>query len=299
MQKLFVHTLGLLLTAALFGFCNAGKPDLSTPANHQAALDSLPYDLQNPALTINFVSEALKEISGLSPSDSPGIFLAIADERGEVFIVEGERGGKVKRQILFREKGDFEGVELAEKSIWAVKSDGDLFELYDWKKEQPTVNEYKTPLKKSDDVEGLTYDPWRKSLLLACKQNPDSSGLRRIWSFSLKSKTMDTLPVYTVDPIEVNKLLAYAETEKQDFFSPSAIALHPKTKDVYLISTALKRLVVLDYASGKIKHVNRLDKKLLPQPEGLSFDQAGNLFIGSEGKKGEGLLLKFEYKGNK
>lgn len=299
MQKLFVHTFGLLLTAALFGFCNAGKPDLATQAAQQPAADSLPYDLQNPSLTINFVAEALKEISGLSPGDTPGLYLAIADERGEVFIIEGERGGRVIRQILFREKGDFEGVELAGKSIWAVKSDGDLFELSDWKKAQPTVREYKTPLKKSNDVEGLAYDPWRKCLLLACKQNPDSATVRQVWSFDLKSKTLNSSPSYTIDPIEVNKWLAYGNSEKQDFFSPSAIALHPLTRDVYLISTALKRLVVLDYNSGKIKHVNRLDKKLLPQPEGLAFDQAGNLFIGSEGKKGEGLLLKFDYKGNK
>jgi uncharacterized protein YjiK len=299
MQKLFVHTFGLLLAAALFGFCNAGKSDVTVQVPLQPPNDSLPYNLQNPALTINFVEEALKEISGLSPSDTPGIFLAIADERGEVFFIDGERGGRVKRQILFREKGDFEGIELAGKSIWAIKSDGDLFELSDWKKGQPAVSEYKTPLKKSDDVEGLTYDPWRNCLLLACKQNPDSSGIRQIWSFDLKSKTLGSAPVYSVDPLEVNKLLAYSDNEKQDFFSPSAIALHPKTKDVYLISTALKRLVVLDYKSGKIKHVNRLDKKLLPQPEGLLFDEAGNMFIGSEGKKGEGLLLKFMYNGNK
>jgi uncharacterized protein YjiK len=299
MQTLFIRSFGMLLLAALFGFCNAGKPEATEQASLQPISDSLPYDLQNPALTINFVTEALKEISGLGPSDTPGLFLAIADERGEVFFIEGERGGRVRRQILFREKGDFEGVELVGKSIWAVKSDGDLFEISDWKKVQPTVTEYKTPLKKVDDVEGLAYDPWKKSLLLSCKQNPDSSGLRRIWSFDLKSKTLGQSPVYTVDPEEVNKLLPYNNAEKQDYFSPSAIALHPKTRDVYLISTALKRLVVLDYHSGAIKHVNRLDKRLLPQPEGLAFDQAGNLFIGSEGKKGEGLLLKFEYKGNK
>ncbi|MCC7466747.1 MAG: SdiA-regulated domain-containing protein [Saprospiraceae bacterium] len=299
MQKLFIHTFGMLLTAALFGFCNAGKPSEQLNTAPLSSNDSLPYDLQTPSLTINFVTEALREISGLSPSDTPGLFLAIADERGEVFFIESERGGEVKRQILFRDKGDFEGIELAGKSIWAVKSDGDLFELSDWKKGQPTVAEYKTPLKKSDDVEGLAYDPWRKCLLLACKQHPDSSGNRQIWSFDLKSKTLGNTPVYLVDPTAVNQLLPYTETEKQDFFSPSAIALHPKTKDVYLISTALKRLVVLDYHSGNIKHVVRLDKKLLPQPEGLAFDQAGNLFIGSEGKKGEGLLLKFDYHGNK
>lgn len=300
MQKLLLQHFGFIFFAAIFGFCNAQKAD---PASNQSgssiAGENLPYDLQNPSLTINLVNESLKEISGLSPSDSAGFYLAIADERGEVFWIDGERGGAVVRQVLFREKGDFEGVEMVGQTIWAAKSNGDLFEITNWIKSAPEVVEYNTSLKKSNDVEGLAYDPWRKALLLACKENPDSAGSRGVWVFNLTTKSLDPAPAYTIDPEEVNKMLPYSENEKHDFFSPSAIALHPKSKDVYVISTALKRLVVLDYKSGQIKHVHRLDKKLLPQPEGLSFDAAGNLFIGSEGKKGEGLLLKFDYKRNK
>ncbi|HLP95737.1 MAG TPA: SdiA-regulated domain-containing protein [Saprospiraceae bacterium] len=300
MQKLLPQpSFGLVIFTVILGFCNAQKPQSGPAGSASVAGDSLPYDLQNPSLTINLVSESLKEISGLGPSDTPGYYIAIADERGEVFFIDGERGGAISRRILFREKGDFEGVEMVGKTIWALKSDGDLFEITDWKKGAPVVAEYKTQLKKSDDLEGLAYDPWRKCLLLACKQNPDSTGKRQVWAFNLKSKTLESNPVYSVDPEEVNRLVAYGESEKHDFFSPSAIALHPKTQDVYLISTALKRLVVLDYKSGAIKHVQTLNKKLLPQPEGLAFDADGNLIIGSEGKKGEGLLLKFEYKRNK
>jgi uncharacterized protein YjiK len=64
---------------------------------------------------------------------------------------------------------------------------------------------------------------------------------------------------------------------------------------VYVISAALKRLVVLNKETGKIISANRLEKKLLPQPEGIAFDRDGNLHLSSEGKKGEGLLLKFNY----
>jgi len=135
--------------------------------------------------------------------------------------------------------------------------------------------------------------------LLACKENPDSLYPRHIFVFNLKSKTLDDAPAYTINPEEINRLVPYLDTEKHDYFSPSGIAVHPLSGDIYVISTALKRLVVLDYKSGKLKFAQRLDKKILPQPEGISFDTAGNLLLSSEGKQGEGLLLKFDFTGKK
>jgi len=289
---------GLVFPALVICFCNAQKPASAPPSNFTILTDSLPYDLQNPSLTINLVSEALKEISGLSPTDSAGIYLAIADERGEVFFIDGNGGGAVFNRVLFREKGDFESVEMVDKTIWAAKSNGDLFEIKNWQKNLE-VAEHKTSLKKHNDVEGLAYDPRRKSLLLACKENPDSLYPRGIYAFNLKTKTLEESPVYSIQPEEVNFHVPYSETEKHDYFSPSGLAVHPQTGDVYVISTSLKRLVVLDYKSGKIKFAQRLDKKILPQPEGISFDPAGNLLLSSEGKQGEGMLLRFEFKQKK
>ncbi|MCC7244226.1 MAG: SdiA-regulated domain-containing protein, partial [Saprospiraceae bacterium] len=92
------------------------------------------------------------------------------------------------------------------------------------------------------------------------------------------------------------RLVPDGPEDKPNFFSPSGIAIHPKTGEIFVISTAKKRLVVLDYTTGQIRFAVRLDKKVMPQPEGISFDAAGNLLISSEGKKGEGLLLKFNYR---
>ena len=261
--------------------------------------DSLPYDLNNPSFIINLVSEDLKEISGLSPSDSAGIYLAIADEVGEIFFIDGAGGGAILRKVFFRDKGDFEGVEMVGKCLYAVKSDGDIFEIGCYDAESPTIKEYKSPLKKSDDVEGLCYDSRRYALLLACKQNPDSAGLRRIFAFDLKTKQLGAKPVYTIDPQEVNRRVPLDDDSKSRYISPSGIAIHPKTGDIYVISSTQKRMVVLDYNTGAIRYAIKLNKKLLPQPEGIAFDAEGNLHLSSEGKKGEGLVLKFDYKGPK
>lgn len=295
MQKLPTYSLCLAFPLLVLCFCNSQQPAVVPNPTFSTRTDSIPYDLQHPSLTINLVNEELKEISGLSPSSTEGAYIAIADERGEVFFVDGNGGG-VSKRVLFKEKGDFEGVEMVGKTIWAAKSNGDLFEITNWEHNPPEVAEFKTPLKKTNDIEGLAYDPWRNSLLLACKENPDSLYPRNIYSFSLESKTLYETAAYTIQPEEVNQLVPYNSTEKHDYFSPSGLAVHPLSGDIYVISTALKRLVVLDYKTGKLKFARRLDKKILPQPEGISFDKVGNLLLSSEGKEGEGLLLKFDFK---
>ncbi len=257
--------------------------------------DSLPYNLSAPSVVINLVSEDLKEISGLSPTDEPGIFCTIADEKGEILFIDGNGGGVILRRVLFRDKGDFEGVEKVKKCLYAVKSKGEIYEIKHWESGTPTTRSFETTLSKEDDVEGLCYDAGRNALLLACKGNPDSSNTRPVYAFDLRSKQLNNTPVFMVDPLAVNERVPYGPEEKPHFFSPSGIAIHPRSGDVYVISSALKRLVVLEYATGNIRYAVRLDKKELPQPEGIAFDAAGNLYLSSEGKKGEGLLLRFDF----
>lgn len=283
---------------SLASSCGAGK-DKHAAAYSASNADSIPYNFAEPSHTIFFATDELKEVSGLSPTDQPGIFCAVQDEKGILFFVDASGGGAVLERVPFKEKGDFEGVEIVGKTAYAVKSNGDVYELKNWKKDgsEPEVKIHDTPLDKTADVEGLGYDQRRRALLLACKGNPDSATLRNIYAFDLQSNTLSPQPVFQIDPAEVDRLLAAAESDgKSRWFAPSGIAIHPKTGDVYVLSSVKKRLVVLDYASGTIKHAVQLSKKILPQPEGIAFDPTGNLYLSSEGKNGEGLLLKFNMK---
>jgi uncharacterized protein YjiK len=259
-------------------------------------IDTLPYNLSEPSHTINFANADLKEISGLSATEDPNVFCAVQDEKGTVFFIDAAGGGAILNKVEFKDKGDFEGVELVRKTIYAVKSDGDIYEISNWENSKtPKIEKYKTPLKSINDVEGLCYDKSKNALLLACKGNPDSANIREIYAFDLKTKQLSEKPVFTINPEEVDHLLS-SDKDSDRFFAPSGIAIHPQTGDVFVISSVKKRMIVLDYDLGTIKYAVQLSKKLLPQPEGISFDALGNLYLSSEGKNGEGLLLKFNQK---
>jgi hypothetical protein len=68
---------------------------------------------------------------------------------------------------------------------------------------------------------------------------------------------------------------------KEEKFKPSAAAIHPLTKELYIVSSVNKALVIAD-RNGKVRKVYRLDPGIFKQPEGITFSPAGDLFISNE-----------------
>lgn len=257
-----------------------------------SAPDSIPYNLSAPDLTISLTQPELFEISGLSPLPMPGKLLAIGDEKGEFYVLNANTGD-IERSILFRDKGDFEGVEWHGPCLFAVKSDGTLYEMSRWEGPKRKVYTYDTPLNKKNDVEGLCYDPKRHALLLACKEDKTSSKSRGIYAFDLKTKRLADSAVYSIDVIDLQTRLP---KDKGNFFSPSGIAIHPLTGDIYVISTAKKAILTLDYETGAVKHLHALNPKIFVQPEGIAFMPDGTLYISNEEDDRDipASLLRFE-----
>ena len=84
----------------------------------------------------------------------------------------------------------------------------------------------------------------------------------------------------------------FAPNESKFTFSPSGIAIHPMTGEMFVLSTAGRLLVVLS-PEGEIVRIERMKKSLQPQPEGICFDSDGSLFIASEGDGGTALISKY------
>jgi len=238
--------------------------------------------------------EELKEISGLSYLDDERL-ACVQDEIGNVYIYN-IKTSKIEKTIPFGGTGDYEGLAVVDNTIWVLRADGSLFEVSDINAAKPVVKEHDTPLGIAQDCEGLCYDPDNKRLLVTVKEkDPNSDAYKGIYAFDLANKTMAKEPVFKIDL--QHEVFADATTnskkKKGNTIMPAAIAIHPVSKDMFITDGPKSRLLVTDKA-GSIKKFLQLDDKKFMQPEGITFNKQGELFISNEGKDVPGNILKVE-----
>ncbi|MFK8101395.1 MAG: SdiA-regulated domain-containing protein [Saprospiraceae bacterium] len=269
------------------------------------------YDLKQPAKSFD-LDQDLQEISGLTLSEDTKQICAVQDEDGLLFFINKETG-KIEEKIKFHKKGDYEGVTTVGKSVYVVKSTGTLYEVTELTDKKPKFNKYKSFLNKSYEVEGLCHDSKNNRLLMACKAKAGEGDrfklTRAIYSFDLTKKEVALEPSFLVSLVEIQNFLKGSDAVKElhrfdDFFDknpreipfcPSAVAIHPVTGNVYVLSSVNKILMILS-PDSKILHMVKLDKKVHVQPEGITFESDGTLYISNEGKGGIPRLHRFTYR---
>ncbi len=297
------------LLIALFSFFLASSP---TEVANDPPHPLFPYQLNEPNATFE-MPEALKEISGLGITKDLQNLIAVNDEEGIVYLINKKSGETVK-EIEFWDEGDYEGLEVVGNDAYVIKSNGTIFHIKDFLSDNPSTVWIKTYLNKDNDVEGLACDPSRNCLLLGCKgkiyegEDPQSAFKKAIYEFDLNTMDMKKGPAFTLtlpdfkeyishmeEHGEMEKLLeVFSEDEDKLKFSPSGIAIHPITKEIYVTSSKGKLLLVLS-PNGKINHLKKLKKKIHAQPEGICFDMDGTLYIANEGKDDKAVIYKFLY----
>ena len=294
---------------------NAAPPlSFSSPTPKTIELSpghALPYNLDQPDRSVELAKE-LEEISGLSMEASGEYFWGVQDEKGKLYKIKLDNG-KIEKEIKFHKSGDYEGVEAIGKEIYVVKSTGTLYQVKQPGESGQQTKKFNYFLSRENDVEGLTYDPRYHRLLLACKGLPATGEsfdeIRQkkvVYSFDLKSKTLAPDPVYTIhlgkirEYLDAHPALRRYEKLKEFFsagkenltFNPSAIAIHPVNDNIYILSSVGKVLLVID-RSGKIVTIEKMDKKIHRQPEGITFSADGTLYIANEGKGGKAKIHQF------
>lgn len=246
---------------------------------------------------------ALSEISGLSFAN--GYIYTHNDEEGKLFTVNTENGETVTT-YTFGKDDDYEGVEIIGDEAVLVKSNGDLL-FYNFVSKEAKI--IKNEFKKHHNIEGLGLID--NHLLVACKgqmlEDDGKNKKKGIYSFNLKTNELNTTPFLVVKDkilkeyveetyadVEMSKKYKKKLLNRAVDFAPSGIAVHPKTKDIYMTSAKGSLLVIFN-ASKELKDVLFLDEKQLPQPEGICFDDALNLYISTEGKGNGGRIYKYFY----
>jgi len=78
----------------------------------------------------------------------------------------------------------------------------------------------------------------------------------------------------------------------------SALGIHPITNRLFVLSGPEQILFVFDM-TGKIEYLERLNKELFPQPEGITFLKNGDMLVSNEGRGNLATMVRFNYKPGK
>lgn len=266
----------LFLTAALMA-CG----ERAAPGSAQTGAPSVPYTLDAPDAVVELPTE-LDEISGLSllPSGRLG---AVQDEDGILYEIDMGSGLITGRQP-FRGGGDYEGVEWVGDSVWILESDGTLYDVHRGEDGVSAESvKHETPLRGRNDTEGLAWDGER--LLIALKESPGRGleDVRAIWAYDPATRALSAAPVAQLDRSQV---------DGGSNFKPSALAVHPETRELYVLSSVRKALAVIT-PGGELRAVVPLSPALFRQPEGIVFAADGTLYISNEAAGARATLLRF------
>lgn len=299
------------MTAALLFFWlfllgGMTTPGCSAPSNTAPMEPSTdrPYALESPAAAFALPNR-LDEISGLTVYDDTHL-AALQDEDGKMYLIEMATG-EVVRDVTFAKDGDYEGIERVGDRIWALRSDGSLYEIDEWEGDKGDSKRHKTDLSERYDTEGLAYDAAHHRLLIACKEyaGKNRAGQKTIYAFDLEEEELLEEPVFSIEVEALDAFLGDAglnnavrrltrPVAEVGAFKPSALAIHPVTQQIYVISSVRKVLVVLE-SDGTLAAVWPLPPDRFAQPEGLAFLPNGDLFISNEAAGGTATLLRFTY----
>jgi hypothetical protein len=182
--------------------------------------------------------------------------------------------------------------------------------LKDFRSGNLRITSYETRIP-GRDTEGLCFDKRNNRLLIAPKQTaddrPENKHLRFIYGFDPRTGKMlkDAvlkLDIHDIEKFAVENDLPVPEKSKKGEknvpdikLKISAMGIHPVSGSLYVLSGPERLLLVFDM-NGNIKYLERLDKDLFAQPEGITFRSNGDMFISNEGRNKAATLLRFSYK---
>lgn len=289
------------------------KDSLAAPVAVSVSLSTyqFPYQLRKPSQSFK-LAHILEEISGLCMTSDNRFLYSVQDEKGKIYKID-VTSGKIIERFNFGKKGDYEGLAYHQNKFFITKSNGTISEVENLGEDIQKVTNYNTDLKGKNDIEGLCYQPSTNSLLIACKGIPtfgetseESAHRKSVYRFDLETKKLQEKPFYRITLKKVQqflkksasqndfkKFLSYLDEDDHFNFSPSGIAIHPKTEDVYILSSSKKMLLIINQA-GEIQHMVKLSKKIHRQPEGITFAEDGTLYISNEGKGGHARIFVYK-----
>lgn len=248
------------------------------------------YNLAEP--TRFHVRQSMQEISGIVLAPDEHHILAINDEQGRVFSID-VTGDTPYPNWKFDKSGDYEDLATDGKNWMVLKSNGHLYQVTGLFSDSTDAVHYKLPVEGKKEFETLYYDPRNDGMVMLCKACADDKGkgYNTAYRFDMKTWEFDEDPFYRINIADIERLTG----EDIGLFKPSAAAVHPFEKRLYILS-AVNRMLVITDLDGKVQEAYNLKHAIFKQPEGISFAINGDMYISNESAdESSANILKFKY----
>jgi uncharacterized protein YjiK len=285
MSKIFQTQCPALLLVSLISLLT-----LATSCKQEGFGSPSGYDLEKP--DHKELGKVLNEISGLTYNPDDNSLLAISDSRQKIFAINFRTQKLSDYAKKFFDQKDFEDLVKLDSVVYVLVSNGTILEvpLKVNDSERTVVHSFWLPGK--NDFETLYYDSAANGLIMICKSCADEKGkdVRNAYRFDLAGKRFDSTAFYAINSEDVKALLKDNDVE----FKPSAAAINPKDKRLYILSSASQVMVITD-TKGTVLEAFRLHPDHHPQAEGIAFTPKGTMFISNEGKYGAPMLQIYPY----
>lgn len=247
--------------------------------------DTPNYKLSEPRVIP--LPTALDEISGIAYYPPDTSVFAIIDEAGTLFKISLNDPQQI-RQWSFDKKRDYEELVLIDSTFYVLVSKGDIVSIrFEGDSSIATKSDFGEGGKSKNEFESMIYIGNNK-LVIICKEcKDDSKEVLSSYTYNISEN------VYTPF-IQFDLKQILNDRQMKGRFKPSGAAIHPFTKDIYIISSINKSLMITDSA-GRYKASYELNPNLYKQPEGITFTPEGHMIISNEfADEGFGELLLFK-----
>jgi len=131
----------------------------------------------------------------------------------------------------------------------------------------------------------------RLFLMTSNEERTEGYSNSSVYAYNLNQRKLNAQPLFSISGEDIeafaieNKLIAphsdlsiTDDTLETMNFTPSAIAVHPKTNEIYVLSRADHSLAVFNQF-GEIVNFTSLDKTMFSDPSAMTFKKSGDLVI--------------------
>ncbi len=233
--------------------------------------------------------DALDEVSGIAWLGKDRI-ACVQDEDGIIFIYNLQTS-QIENEIEFGGGGDYEGIAVIKDDAYVLRSDGVIFEVLNFESADPQVNRKVTKANALPGInfEGLCADPVNNRLLLAVKERKDSQHEKEIYAFDLDKKDSGEKPEFKISLS--NPLFDRVDGKLKNKFSPGALNIHPHSGELFILDGTRPKLLIVE-KEGTLKELFIFSSKDFANPEGLTFNSEGDMFISNEAGEGPANILR-------